>query len=85
LAASWLNLLVCTSQTGVSTEIITLKTFTLPSKSASVIGAPRPFSDEKSGALSPTLTSDPISVSGFPFKVTTPVLSSASIEIPPDI
>src|SRR3990167_9133625 len=71
------------SQTGVSTETTTLNTLTLPFRSPSPTGAPRPARAVKSGALSPTFTSFPSRVTGLPFIFTTSGLSFAILHIPP--
>jgi hypothetical protein len=77
--AASLNRRSCASQTGVSSDGVTLMTTVFPAKSASVFGA-RPLSRTvKSGALSPTLMAGPTRVRGFPANVTTPVRSMVRV------
>src|SRR5512143_2461475 len=71
-AASRLNRLSCKSHTGVSRDGVTLISLVFPAKSARLTILRFSSRTEKSGALSPALTSGPITVSGFPFMVITP-------------
>src|SRR5512139_3950431 len=74
-AASWLKRRVSVSQTGVSSDGTALRILTFPRKSASVTWANPVSTTRKSGALSPTLTSGPSRVIGFPLNVMIPFRS----------
>ena len=81
-AASSLKRRVCWSQTGVSKEGTTLISRAFPRELSNVTGERSLAITTKLGALSPTLISGPISVSEFPLKVMTPLLSWDMI-VPP--
>ena len=67
--------IVSMSQTGVSREGTDERIQILPRNDENFIGARSLFKATKSGATSPTLSSFPIRVKGFPFMVIIPVRS----------